>query len=225
MTVQGMIFDFDGTLADTLPLCCAAFREVTKRQLGRDYTDAEIVALFGPSEEGIFQQIAGTEWEACMEDFLAVYERDHDVSATLFPGVIEMLAGLTGQNIPVAIVTGKGANSAAISLRRLGLERHFEIVETGSPAGSVKPAAIRRIVERWNVDPSTVAYVGDAPNDISEARAADVVPLAAAWAATADAGALATRSPVALFTTVGALTEWIRQNTEAPAASDAMSHP
>lgn len=222
MTIQGMIFDFDGTLADTLQLCCAAFREVAHRQLGREYADAEIVAMFGPSEEGMFQRIAGERWKDCQQDFLAVYERDHATTAELFPAIPELLSSLSERNIPVAIVTGKGADSAAISLRLLKLDQHFDIVESGSPAGSIKPAAIRRIVERWNVDPATVAYVGDAPNDVSDARAAGVVPLAAAWAATADRGALTAREPVAVFTSVGELSEWVRHNTETLLSSSVM---
>ena len=190
MAIQGMIFDFDGTLADTLQLCCSAFREVTHRRLGRDYSDADIMAMFGPSEDGIFRQLAGNGWRDCHAEFLAIYERDHADTAELFPGIPEMLAVLRERNIPAAIVTGKSAESAAISLRLLQLDAHFDIVEAGSPEGSVKPAAIRRIVERWNLDPETIAYVGDAPNDVSEARAAGVIPLAAAWATMADRTAL-----------------------------------
>jgi phosphoglycolate phosphatase-like HAD superfamily hydrolase len=207
-----MIFDFDGTLADTLQLCCAAFREVTQRRLGRDYTDTEIMALFGPSEDGIFQQLVGESWKECHADFLAIYERDHALSAEVFPGVPELLALLRKRNIPTAIVTGKSAESAAISLRLLQLDGLFDIVEPGSPEGSVKPAAIRRIVERWNVDPATVAYVGDAPNDVSEAHAAGVIPLAAAWATMADQATLEAREPAATFTSVAEFTNWIRHN-------------
>ena len=215
MRIQGIIFDFDGTLADTIPLCCSAFRQVATRHLGRDYSDAEIVTLFGPSEEGIFQQIAGDRWQACLADFLVIYERDHASSVTLFPGVLEMLSELADCNLPVAIVTGKGPDSAAISLRLLELAQHFDIVESGSPEGSIKPAAIRRIVDRWNLDPATVAYVGDAPNDVTEARAAGVIPLAAAWATTADRTALEARDPVAMFVTVAEMSDWIRQSSTA----------
>lgn len=225
MTIQGLIFDFDGTLADTIPLCCAAFREVARRQLGREYSDAGIIALFGPSEVGIFQQIAGDCWEACMDDFLAVYEREHQRHAALFPGILDMLDAVLERKVRVAIVTGKGADSAAISLRRLGLDRHFELVESGSSEGSVKPAAIRRIVQQWELDPATVAYIGDAPNDITEARAACVIPLAAAWAATADRAALATRDPAVMFNAVDELTEWIRYNTGSATAAGVVTHP
>jgi pyrophosphatase PpaX len=213
VVIQGIIFDFDGTLADTLQHCCDAFREVTEQRLGRSFNDAEIVALFGPSEEGIFQRIAGDQWRVCFDDFLTIYERDHVAKATLFDGIPEMLADLVERGVHVAIVTGKGAESAAISLRLFELEQHFDIVESGSPEGSVKPAAIRRIVKRWGLDPAKVVYIGDAPNDVSEARAAGVVPLAAAWAEMADRGALDAREPVATFVTVAEFSDWIRQNT------------
>jgi phosphoglycolate phosphatase/pyrophosphatase PpaX len=110
-------------------------------------------------------------------------------------------------------VTGKGAESAAISLRLFELTQHFDIVESGSPAGSVKPEAIRRIVETWGFDPARVAYIGDAPNDVSEARAAGVVPLAAAWADLADRDALDARGPVATFGSVDEFSDWTRHNT------------
>ncbi|MGH9174241.1 MAG: HAD family hydrolase [Vicinamibacterales bacterium] len=213
MPLKGMIFDLDGTLADTIPVCCAAFRDVMIRQTGTEYSDVEIMARFGPSEEGIFQQLAGDAWRDCLADYLMTYEREHAACAEPFPGVPEMLELLAERALPVAIVTGKGADSAAISLRALGLDRHFTIVESGSPNGSVKPASIRRIVGRWGVDPATVAYVGDAPNDIDEARSAGVIPVAAAWAVTADRAALTAQDPAQLFGSVADLCRWIRHNT------------
>jgi len=210
--LQGIIFDFDGTLADTLALCCDAVREVARRHLDQHYSDAEIVAMFGPNESGIFQRIAGERWQVCFDEFLTIYERGHGDRATLFPGIPELLADLAERGIEVAIVTGKGAESADISLRLFDLARYFSIVESGSPEGSVKPAAIRRIVERWGLPPETVAYIGDAPNDVTEARAAGVIPLAAAWATMADREALLAREPVVTFATVAEFADWIRHN-------------
>ena len=213
MPLKGMIFDFDGTLADTIPLCCTAFRDVMRRRLQRDYSDAEIMAYFGPSEEGIFQQVAGDDWRDYLDDYLIIYERQHADCAEPVPGVLEMLESLADRGVPVAIVTGKGAGSAAISLRALGLDRHFAIVESGSPVGSVKPDSIRRIVERWGVNPARVAYVGDAPSDVDESRLAGVIPIAAAWAETADRAALMARHPAHLFGSVADLCHWISSNT------------
>jgi phosphoglycolate phosphatase-like HAD superfamily hydrolase len=57
MSLQGVIFDLDGTLGDTLPVCFAAFRETFRHYLGREYSDREIRAMFGPTEEGIIQRM------------------------------------------------------------------------------------------------------------------------------------------------------------------------
>jgi len=48
MRLDGMIFDLDGTLTDTFPVCFVAFREALQAFTGRSYTDEEIVARFGP---------------------------------------------------------------------------------------------------------------------------------------------------------------------------------
>ena len=82
MHIDGMIFDLDGTLAETLPVCFGAFREVFASYLGRSYDDAEIYALFGPSEEGILQQLLAERWESGLRDYLVAYDRLHGDSET-----------------------------------------------------------------------------------------------------------------------------------------------
>jgi phosphoglycolate phosphatase/pyrophosphatase PpaX len=203
-----LIFDLDGTIADTIPVCCAAFREAISRHTGRVLRDAEIVALFGPSEEGIIHGLVGDGWEACLESYLVAYEREHVACPAAFDGLSELLDGLRRRGLRLGVVTGKGARSAAITLRLLGLADQFDAVETGSPQGAVKPAALRRIAARWGLEPAQIAYLGDAPTDMYDARAAGVLPLAAAWASTADRAALQAAAPCRLFTGVDQFVEW-----------------
>lgn len=51
--MRTLLFDFDGTVADTLPLIFTAFRSTFERFLQKHYTDDQIIALFGPTETGI----------------------------------------------------------------------------------------------------------------------------------------------------------------------------
>jgi phosphoglycolate phosphatase-like HAD superfamily hydrolase len=111
----------------------------------------------------------------------------------------------------LAIVTAKGPGSAAISARLLGLERHFAILEAGSPAGNEKPRSIRRVLERWQLTPEQVAYVGDSIHDVRAAKSVGLLPLAVAWATTADAAALRAETPHATFETVADFSDWIEQ--------------
>jgi len=50
--IKAMIFDLDGTIGNTLPLCIKAFRETIETFMKRKISDEEIIATFGPSEEG-----------------------------------------------------------------------------------------------------------------------------------------------------------------------------
>ena len=163
MELTGVIWDVDGTLCDTLPLCCAAFRSVYARHLGRDYTDDEIVAGFGATEAGTLRALIPTDWQVAEEEFTAEYRRLHDKLARVFPGVPETLGELCARGVRQAVVTGKGPRTAAITLERLELASYFDRVETGSPEGPVKPEKIRAVLAAWSVPPGSVAYVGDTP--------------------------------------------------------------
>ena len=211
MRLHGVIFDLDGTLADTLPVCFAAFREVFQAQLGVTRSDAEIRALFGPSEEGIIQQQLPKRVEESYRDYLAAYERLHASCPAPFAGIADVLELLVARAVRIAIVTAKGPGSAAISARVLGLDRFFDILEAGSPAGNEKPRSIRAVLERWQLAPHEAAYVGDSIHDVRASRAVGVLPLAVAWASTADAAALRAEQPHATFETVAQFNDWIER--------------
>lgn len=210
MPLHGVIFDLDGTIGDTLPVCFAAFREVFDRYLGQKYNDREIRAMFGPTEEGMIQQAVPDRFDEAFATYLAAYERAHELCSRPFPGITEVIEELERRGIPRAIVTGKGPHSAAISLRVMGLADAFEQVEAGSPGGNVKPDNMRRVIEAWGVDPANVASVGDAPSDIHSARQIGAIPLAAAWAGTTDYEALQALAPAHTFRRVDEFLVWIK---------------
>ncbi len=210
--LRGVIFDLDGTLGDTLPICFAAFRKTFEVHLGRSFRDDEIRAMFGPTEEGILQRRFPDRWEAALATYLEEYERAHAACVAPFAGIEAVLDTLRAIAIRCAIVTGKGPRSAEISARRLGLTRHFEVIETGSAERPIKSDGIRAVLARWALPPEDVAYVGDAPSDVTAAREVGLVALGAAWAATADTGRLTAQAPDALFSTVASFAAWVDGN-------------
>ena len=213
MPLQGVIFDLDGTVGDTLPVCFVAFREVFQSFLGRTYTDKEIRAMFGPTEEGMIEQAIPDRFEEAFTAYLAAYEKAHVGCPRPFPRMREVLDALERLGVRRAIVTGKGPRSAEISLRVMGLADAFERVEAGSPGGNVKAENMRRVIEAWGFDPTNVACIGDAPSDIRSARQVGAIPLAAAWAGTTDGDALHALGPRATFRRVEEFLDWIERNT------------
>ncbi len=214
MSIQGVIFDLDGTVGDTLPVCYVAFREVFESYLGRSYSDQEIRAMFGPTEEGMLQQAIPARFEDALATYLAAYEKAHGNCLRPFPGIPEVLDVLDAQGVRRAIVTGKGPRSAEISLRVMGLADAFERVEAGSPGGNVKADKMRSVIEDWGVAPANVACIGDAPSDIRSARESGAIPLAAAWAATADYDTLQALGPQATFRHVREFQEWFERQAD-----------
>ena len=184
MKIKGILFDLDGTLADTLPTCIQAF-QVTVEHFGKWIpTEEEITRYFGATEEGILEKFFPGQLSITLPYFLEVYERIHlQQCANPFPGVEKVLSTLALKGIQTAIVTGKGAESAAISMRILGLKRWINIVEPGFADKADKPYSINRVIERWGILPKQAAYVGDTPYDMKASRATGLMPLGAAWAA------------------------------------------
>ena len=208
--IETFIFDFDGTLADTLPICIGAYRRALEINTGRTYTDEEIVAHFGLNEEGILRQMAPHCWQQCVRDFLTAYEDLHDTVQPL-PGVREMLDELKAMGARLALVTGKGGESARISLERLGLTGCFDAVEVGNPERNMKADQIRTLLETSGTPGQRAAYVGDSPSDMDSAREAGVLSLAAAWFESADPAALESRNPAAIFRTLEEFLDWARK--------------
>ena len=94
-------------------------------------------------------------------------------------------------------------------MEAIGLAGTFPVVEAGSAAGAVKPAAMRRVLAAWGFRPGEVAGVGDSPSDVRAARQVGLVSVAAAWAPGADRDRLAASQPDCLFDAVPPLASWL----------------
>lgn len=208
--IKAVIFDLDGTIANTLPLCIKAFRHAIEPYLNRPISDEEIIATFGPSEEGTITTLIPNYYNQGVADYQRHYEAFHDMCPKPFEGVKELLDTLQANHIRLAMVTGKGRKSAIYSLKKFGLEQYFEVIETGSPKGSVKSEGIQNILDKFdNLSKEEVIYVGDAPSDIGSSRTVGVPVISAAWAATAEPEKLISLQPDQLFYTFSNFEKWL----------------
>ncbi len=210
--MQHFLFDFDGTLGNTLPLCVAAFREAIEPLARRHLSDDEIMATFGPSEEGTISALIPDHLDEGLERYLESYARLHARWPAPFPGIREGLAYLKQAGAFVGLVTGKGPRSLALSLAQYGLAGAFDVVKTGRPEGPVKEACIEEIFATCPLRREKVLYVGDSPYDIKASRACGIRVAAAAWAPTADLAKLQSMSPDYCFETVEAFFDAARNN-------------
>jgi phosphoglycolate phosphatase-like HAD superfamily hydrolase len=210
MSLSGVILDLDGTIAESHPMAIQLIGNAIAQHGARDLTPEEVVALFGPNEQGIFRAAVGDEhWEAAWETYLADYSARHDLCPEPFPGIKELLRRLHDCGSRLGLVSGKTETTVGISLEVFGIDHLFSAVEGGAMDGVVKAEAIDRILNAWDLDATEVAYVGDTALDVRESKRAGVTAVAAAWSAFTDRSLLEPEAPDALFESVDEFADWI----------------
>ncbi len=207
--VQAVIFDLDGTLADTLPVVVEAF-ELTFEEFGTPLlTQDEIFAHFGPTEDGVIRAMFGDVSTAAMPVFYDAYQELLNSGIAPFPGIRELVARCLADGRRLAVVTGKSVRGAAMTLAALDLADVFEFVRGGSDDGIIKASAITDLVDGWSIRSDQAVYIGDHPLDVAEARKAGVGAIAAAWASSSNIPAIVSANPDELFLTVDELAKWL----------------
>ena len=180
-----VIFDFDGTLLDTFPAIAAAFNAAMTPISGRTYTDAQVIAHFGPPDEGMIanalQDYPGADFDAAIERYFATFE-EADKSCPIFEGITPLLDELAARQIPLGIMTGKGRRAAEITLHRLQWHARFGTIITGDDAAP-KPAPDGPLLaaRELGVAPQGCVFVGDSPADMSAATSSHMTAVVAGW--------------------------------------------
>jgi len=183
-----VLFDLDGTLADTAPDLINAINACLVERGREPRALAELRPWVSHGARGLIEQAFGIGpgqdgYEALREEFVSRYESDLCRMTTLFPGVEETLARIEQAKLQWGIVTNKSARLTDPLVRALHLESRAACVVSGDTAGRAKPdpAPIRFALERCGCAPQAGVYVGDDRRDIQAGRAAGVRTVAAAY--------------------------------------------
>jgi HAD superfamily hydrolase (TIGR01509 family) len=184
--IQAVIFDFDGTLADTFPAIHAAWNAAMTPIFGCQFSRDEVVARFGPSDEGMMeielQNHPPEVLASATERYFAAYEGAHG-EVVGFEGITELLSELQKRGMPMGVMTGKGRRAADYSLRYLGWNDYFSVVVTGTEVLNAKPApdGPLLVAQMLGFAPQGCVYVGDSPADLGAARSAGMKGIVAGW--------------------------------------------
>jgi len=184
MRISCVIFDIDGTLTRTNELIFASFNHVAEKYLHRTFQPAEIVAMFGPPEEGAVASLFGNDRvPMIMDELCDFYRTHHRVLAGLHPGIEDVLQYLKSKGVRLAVFTGKGKRTTDITLSALGLSDYFDLIVSGNDVTKHKPdpEGILKVIRTFDLQPQEVLMVGDSLGDIKASRGAGVKMAAALW--------------------------------------------
>lgn len=178
-----LVFDFDGTLADSFSLIMKCFLTVFHNH-GLQITKEGVDKYFGPSEEGILINVFGEEEgkKIFFDKYLPFYKKYHqEYLPSIDKSIISILDYLKSKDIPIILLTGRSSESCDISLKFLKLDQYFMKIYTGSIHGINKPDSFKKLMKDLNVKAENLLYIGDSLKDVESCRSVGVKIISVAY--------------------------------------------
>jgi len=184
--IKTVLFDLDGTLADTAPDLAYALNETLKQNSKQPLpfeTIRPVVSHGGIAlvKLGFNIGIEHPEFETLKQQFLDIYVNNIANETTLFGGMDELLQQLEQRNILWGVVTNKPAWLTDPLMEGLSLSQRAACIVSGDTLAERKPhpAPVLYACEQTGAKPHECLYVGDAQRDIEAGNRAGLKTLAA----------------------------------------------
>ena len=183
-----LLFDLDGTLADSIELILSCARHAFIGFGGRAPTDDEWRAGIGRPLHTVLREWAeGDDVEA--ERLLARYREfqleHHDRLLRPYPMMLETLEQLSAAGYQLGVVTSKAEWLAQRALEHLGMSALFPVLVGCDTCVNHKPhpEPVERALALLSASSASAVYVGDSPHDIQSGRAAGTGTVGVTWGA------------------------------------------
>lgn len=198
-----VIFDFDGTLADSFPWFLRHVNAVADRFNFRRVADADIPMLRRSGPHEVIAHLGVSRWKLPL---IARHTRQlksqHLADIPLFPGVASLLATLAARGIATAMVSSDNEDNV-----RRALGENARLIGHYDCGASLfgKAAKFRRVVKTAGVAPGQALAIGDELRDLDAARKAGIAFGAVSWGYSCPQ-ALQARAPDLMFSTMDEIT-------------------
>jgi len=181
-----VLFDLDGTLADTAPDLADAVNRMLAEQGHEPLSLDRLRPFASAGARGLLHAAFGikpgdADYAALRETFLEYYAESVCRHTRLFPGIAELLRELQARDIPWGIVTNKATRFTERIV--LELELTPDAVACGDTTPHLKPhpASLLHAAGQLNIPPGNCLYLGDDLRDMKAAQAAGARPIAVEW--------------------------------------------
>jgi phosphoglycolate phosphatase len=175
-----IIFDFDGTLADTIDILLSITNRLSAEFGFKSATKEELAQLSNLNSWQILQYSGISIFKFPLLIRRLKAELHSEVPhIQLFPGIKEVLLELKKRGFQLGIITSNSRENVLGALERNGLQDTFTFIYSGSTFGKHK------VINKWlrieNIHTEKVVYVGDEIRDIDAAKKTGIKVIAVGW--------------------------------------------
>lgn len=195
MSKSIILFDFDGTLADSMPAICATARAVLLERGMTEEEMGDLRRLVGPPFPAAWSLAFGFDEKTAAEVTAAYRKRYEKLGLEawpLFEGMRELLEDLKARGVRLGIVSSKRQTVVQVALKDNKIDGLFDIVcaKKADSFNFEKQDALKEALHQAEVGPEAAVMVGDRHFDIDAAHACDVESIGVLYGNTAEGAEL-----------------------------------
>ena len=186
MKYQLIIFDWDGTLMDSLDkivMCMQAAAQQEQQRIPSEQSVKQIIglSLFNAMQQ-LFPELTATQQTALVEAYRQQYIQLSHIVTPLYDGIKSLLVKLKEQGYTLAVATGKGRNGLNNMMQQSGTEALFSATICADEANSKPdPLMITKLLNELNFTAGQTLMVGDSSYDLDMASNANVDSLGVSY--------------------------------------------
>lgn len=178
-----ILYDFDGTIADTNDLIIQSLNEVSKKFLGKELSSKELNSILGKHLAEQMKALSERNYIEMTAFYKEYYDSHKDSMVREFAGISDMIKELKNLGCVQAIVSAKGRGGILHGLELLGLSDFFDVIISSYDIENNKPhpePALKAIEALGAVKESSL-FIGDSPYDILCGKNAGIKTVLVGW--------------------------------------------
>lgn len=183
--ITTVLYDYDGTLFDTLEIIMASWQHTYKHYLGKEMPKSHIEKTFGePLVRTIHRDFPNEDVQQVIDVYRSVANKKFGELISVFPGMSEVIEILHSKGYKQGIVTSRIRHSTLIGLDQFGLRPYMNAIICADDTTKHKPhpEPILLALDKLGAIPEQAVIIGDSPYDINGGKNAGIKTALVSWA-------------------------------------------